>query len=60
MRHDVALAALSILAVAAQQGPFGVRGHDLPAGRPFPWTELVATVITISLLLWAAHLRREE
>ena len=61
MRRSVTLAALSILTVAAaQSGSFDARGRDLPTGRPFPWAELVATLITISLLLWAAHLRREE
>ncbi len=45
---------------AAQDGLFGLPGEALPAGRPFPWAEIVATVLTLALLLWAVVLRREE
>jgi len=51
---------LSATAHAAQDGMLRTMRNDFPAGRPFPWAEVIATLLTISLLLWAAQIRRAE
>ncbi len=51
-----------VLAVtgAAQEELLGPRGLESGTGRPFPWAELTATLLTLALLLWAVVIRREE
>jgi hypothetical protein len=61
MTRRLALLGAAIVAVGAGQGAVrGAFGQEFPPGRPFPWAEVIASVLTISLLLWAAHLRRDE
>ena len=59
-RWLVLLVVAGLLAGFAQSLGGDPLGRDLPPGRPMPWAEITATLLTVSLLLWAAVLRREE
>jgi hypothetical protein len=56
----VLLLVVGLAVAAAQTGLHGLGEAQLPAGRPMPWAEITATLLTLSLFLWAAVLRREE
>ena len=61
MRRSLALlVALPASVAVAQSDLLGPLGQSLPQGRPTPWAEITATLLTVSLLLWAAVLRRDE